>query len=57
MVGVQKYDGPVTLVVQFISQNQNFRRTGHATQLTTLAPFYIDYNSSSCHLKYLRCGG
>jgi len=29
--GIQKYDGPVTLVVQLIGHSQNIRRTGLAT--------------------------
>jgi hypothetical protein len=50
VIWVEQDHGPVSLVVQFFGQSQNILGTGTATQLTPFAPFYIDHNSSSCHL-------
>jgi hypothetical protein len=50
MYGIQQNHRPVTLAVQLFGQSQNVLGTGRATKLASLAPFDINYNSSSCHL-------
>jgi hypothetical protein len=57
MVGIEQNDRAIALDVQVLGEDQDVRWAGFAAQLTAFAPFYVDYNSSSCHLKYLQSVG
>jgi hypothetical protein len=48
--GIEQDYRPVALAVQLFRQSQNILGTGLATQIASLTPFDINYNSSSCHL-------
>jgi hypothetical protein len=54
MMRVEQDYRPVALGVQFFRQQQHVFGTGISTQLAPFAPIDIDYNSSSCHIEYLR---